>query len=155
MMMMPLINRLLASLQNQNAFDQPHHASCTGGDAMYKVSSVHDNHHEDRTWTWECHRILESGYPKCHETDYVNDFDQPMSFTCGPNEFITGTDSYHSNHHEDRRWKFRCCSAPDYKATGCRITEKYVNEFDGPLKFSTGPGEAITGVFSYHNNHYA
>lgn len=148
---MSLLNMLLARLQNQNGFDQPHHAQCTGPDGMYRVRSVHDNHHEDRSWTWECRQVITSGYPKCHTTGWVNNFDQPMSFTCGPNEYIAGTESYHNNHYEDRRWKFTCCSAPDYKASGCRITD-YVNDFDAPISFTAGPGETITGVFSYHNN---
>ena len=119
---------------------------------MYKVESIHNNHNEDRSWNWECRQVITSGYPKCHNTGYVNDFDQPMAFTCGPNEYVAGTDSYHSNHHEDRRWEFTCCSAPNYVTSACRITG-WVNEFDGPLDFKAGPGEVITGVTSYHDNH--
>lgn len=81
----------------------------------------------------------------------MNNFDQPMFFMCGKDSYIAGVDSYHSNKHEDRRWRFTCCSVPGHKTASCRVTG-YVNEFDRPMNFQAGPGEVITGVFSYHSN---
>ena len=144
-------NKALADIQYQNQFDQPLNAHCHGADGMYKVQSVHDNHREDRVWNWECRRVLYHGYPKCYDTGYVNNFDQPMFFRCKPNHYIGGVYSYHSNKREDRRWKFNCCSAPHHITTSCHITG-YVNEFDHPMNFQAGPGEVITGVISHHDN---
>ena len=42
-------------------------------------------------------------------TEYVNDWDEVIAFQCSHNGYITGIDSYHDNHVEDRRFKFRCC----------------------------------------------
>ena len=118
---------------------------------MYKVLSVHDNEKEDRVWNWKCRRVVKRGYPNCKPTDYVNEFDEPMFFMCGKNQYIGGVDSYHSDKTEDRRWRFSCCYTRKYITASCRITE-YANEFDKPMSFEAGRGEVITGVLSYHDN---
>ena len=41
---------------------------------------------------------------------YINDFDQPMAYNCPLNQYVSGMESIHSNHYEDRRWKLYCCS---------------------------------------------
>ena len=112
---------------------------------------VHNNKKEDRAWSWDCRRVLKHGYPKCRQTGYVNSFDKPMFFMCGRNQYIYGVESYHNNKHEDRRWKFTCCSASGHKTKSCRHTG-FVNEFDRPLLFQARHKEVITGVYSYHNN---
>ena len=42
-------------------------------------------------------------------SDYINEFDQPLTFQCPNDGFITGTESVHDNRKEDRRFKFQCC----------------------------------------------
>lgn len=42
-------------------------------------------------------------------TEYVNDWDEVLVFQCQHNSYISGIDSYHNNHAEDRRFKFYCC----------------------------------------------
>ena len=140
-----------AEIQFQNEFDQPLDAQCSGAYGMYKVLSVHSDTKEDRVWNWKCRQVVDHCHPKCYLTDTVNNFDQPMFFMCAKNHYIGGVHSDHSNFHEDRKWKFSCCSATGYITAACRLTE-YVNEFDGTMNFEAGPGEVITGVFSYHSN---
>lgn len=45
----------------------------------------------------------------CAWSGYVNGWDGAMNYKCPNDGFIAGSQSYHSNHHEDRRWKFYCC----------------------------------------------
>ena len=142
----------LAEMQFQNHFDRALFVQCHGAKGMYRVQSVHNNRREDRVWNWECRQVAHRGYPRCWHTGFVNDFDQPMFFMCNKDQYIAGVESHHSNHHEDRRWKFLCCSVPHHKTSSCRITG-FVNEFDGHMNFWAGHGEVITGVFSYHDNH--
>ena len=142
---------LFAEQQYQNQFDKKLVARCHRGEGMYRVHSVHNNKKEDRVWSWDCRRVLKHGYPKCRQTGYVNSFDKPMFFMCGRNQYIYGVESYHNNRHEDRRWKFTCCSASGHKTKSCRHTG-FVNEFDRPLLFQARHKEVITGVYSYHNN---
>ena len=64
----------------------------------------------------------------------MNDFDQPISFLCAHNYYIAGVDSYHDNHHEDRRWSFLCCNSPGHYSGYCYITG-YQNSWDGYMDF--------------------
>ena len=141
----------LAEIQYQNEYDQRLQVHCQGKHGMYKVISVHNNKREDRIWDWKCRQVVKRGNPKCKQTNYVNNFDEPMFFMCGKNQYIAGVDSYHSDKTEDRRWRFSCCSAQKHITASCRITE-YANNFDQPMNFEAGCGEVITGVLSYHDN---
>ena len=120
---------------------------------MYKVSSVHSNYHEDRSWNWECRDVVSGGSTEgCSQTaDYVNEWDLPMNFMCPANKYVAGVESYHDNGREDRRWKFTCCAIKDHITISCRQTD-YVNEWDEAMNFQANPGEVITGVYSYHDN---
>ena len=147
-----VMSETFAEQQIQNNFDERLIKHCHGGSGMYKVQSIHDNHREDRVWNWECHHILKHGWPICRQTGYVNNFDEPMFFKCNRNEYISGVESYHDNHYEDRRWKFICCGASGHITKSCRHTG-YVNNFDEKINFQAGYKEVITGVYSYHDNH--
>ena len=141
-----------AMMQYQNDFDQPLYADCNGIQGMYKVSSVHSNHHEDRAWLWECRDVVSGGsISQCSDTGYVNEFDLPMNFMCPANYYVKGVESHHDNNREDRRWKFTCCSIQNRITVSCRQTG-YVNDWDAPMNFVAGQGEVITGVYSYHDN---
>ena len=141
-----------AKEQYQNLFDHRLHKVCHGLQGMYKVSSVHSNHHEDRSWSWECRNVVSGGHVTgCFTTGYANEFDLPMNFMCPPNKYISGVESYHDNGREDRRWKFTCCGIYGRITASCRQTG-YVNDWDAPMNFQAGYGEVITGVFSYHDN---
>ena len=142
----------LARIEYQNRFDKLLSKTCYGLQGMYKVASVHSNHHEDRAWTWECRNVVSSGSVSgCSSSGYANYWDLPMNFMCPANQYIAGVKSYHSNSREDRRWKFTCCSISNHITVSCRQTD-YVNNWDAPLNFQANKGEVITGVFSYHDN---
>ena len=141
-------------MQGQNQYDAILDKQCHTGYGMYKVSSNHHNYYEDRIWRFECRKVADKlrGQPSCSTTDYVNNFDEEMSFSCGSNKYIQGVYSYHNNHYEDRRWKFTCCSIPDHPSSSCRLTS-FLNEFDTDIDFEAGRDELITGIFSVHSNH--
>ncbi|XP_061171808.1 uncharacterized protein LOC133181295 [Saccostrea echinata] len=54
--------------------------------------------------------------------DYVNEMDMPLIFQCHDGGVISGIESFHDNHYEDRKYKFKCCH---YRLTGYLIL-KYV-----------------------------
>ena len=97
----------------QNDLDSNLYVNCHNKQAIYGVQSYHTNHHEDRRWHFNCKDLAVSAITHyiCHWTGYKNEFDEPLSFRCPVNYVMTGVSSYHSNHHEDRRWRFKCCSA--------------------------------------------
>ena len=92
-----------------NEWDDRLYRVCEVGYGMYHVESRHDNYREDRIWRWECRQVFRNRHQTCSWTSYVNQFDEPILFMCGWNEYLRGVESYHSNHHKDRRWRFYCC----------------------------------------------
>lgn len=80
---------------------------CPKGEHISRIKSQHQNYYEDRQWDFECTKGYVGG--ECKWQDYANNFDKDLDWQCPDNGLVTGFDSYHSNHHEDRRWKFRCC----------------------------------------------
>lgn len=135
-----------------NEWDDRLYRVCEVGYGMYHVESRHDNYREDRVWRWECRQVFQNRHQTCSWTPYVNQFDKLILFMCGRNEYLRGVESYHSNHHEDRRWRFYCCHSNGYITKSCEITG-YVNNWDDPLHFQARHGKIITGVFSHHDNY--
>ena len=59
--------------------------------------------------------------------------------------------SYHSDPHEDRRFKFKCCRTSKNCARSC-VWTGYVNNWDGYMNYNVPYGYYLTGVNSYHDN---
>ena len=115
------------------------------------MHSHHNNHHEDRKFGFVCRSTPAIDRNRCHWTNYLNSFDQELDFTKG-NIAITGAESYHNNHHEDRRWKLRYCYLRNgYVAFSCGKTG-YVNGFDQDISYSVPKDRILTGMNSYHSN---
>ena len=118
--------------------------------AFNSISSVHDSRREDRIWAVHCGTYLGSYVGLSVWTFYVNDFDGNMTFECQDGNVVTGIGGYHSNHHEDRRYKFRCTFLLNARRNICSWT-KYTDLDAIWVKF-TPPGTLLTGVTSYHDN---
>ncbi|KAL8591017.1 hypothetical protein ACOMHN_021782 [Nucella lapillus] len=138
-----------------NNYDQPEHFQCRTGQFLSHINSIHHNHYEDRRWNFGCSPLPlgEAISRNCSWTGYVNAFDQPLTFQCPADGFITGMDSVHDNHYEDRRFKFQCCQAPDAIPHACYFTD-WENSFDGILDFRVPQDKILRGINSYHQNHY-
>ena len=137
----------------QNEYDQRLYKQCDSGNGVYAMRSVHDNHREDRRWNWQCRSLVSRhSLPQCYWTRDVNDYDEQIAFLCRENYYLAGVESYHDNHHEDRRWSFYCCNTPGLSSSNC-YTTGYQNSWDGVLDFRAHHQEFITGVLSHHNNH--
>ncbi|KAK3740217.1 hypothetical protein RRG08_054239 [Elysia crispata] len=126
---------------------------CPRGKVLGSVYSVHDNSKEDRRWRLGCKKAPAGAKPKtCRWTDdYVNDWDEAVSFMCPANFILSGINSTHSNAAEDRRMKMKCCRKSAYKATNCVLTP-YLNDLDGVLDYTVPKSKVITGWFSVHSN---
>ncbi|XP_059154331.1 dermatopontin-like [Physella acuta] len=134
-----------------NGWDQPFDFKCPPGHAISYISSEHNNYFEDRQWEFHCRSVWETS--ACEQSGYVNDFDQPINYVCPHNKVMTGVASYHSNHHEDRRFKFQCCSVNGKSLNGCYKTGE-VNTWDGKLTLLVPEGKVVNGAYSTHNNYY-
>ncbi|RUS82288.1 hypothetical protein EGW08_009966 [Elysia chlorotica] len=135
-----------------NGYDQPLLYACHGGQVLKSVYSEHSNGAEDRRWRFSCGPAPNGASPgACHWTDYVNNWDEPISFMCPANYAIAGIQSYHSNGAEDRRMKFKCCTHSGFKTYSCSLTA-YLNGWDRPLDYTVPGGQVLAGWASVHSN---
>ncbi|KAK3740219.1 hypothetical protein RRG08_054241 [Elysia crispata] len=136
-----------------NEWDGELSFECPSGEVLTSVYSVHDNHREDRRWRLGCKKAPSGANPTtCSWTDdYINAFDEPISFLCPANYVLTGINSIHSNAAEDRRMKLKCCTKSGYKTSNCELTP-YLNGWDAVLDYTVPNGRVITGWFSVHDN---
>ncbi|KAK7475350.1 hypothetical protein BaRGS_00033426, partial [Batillaria attramentaria] len=94
-----------------NEYDAVVNYKCPGTSAIKGWYSVHYNRREDRRYKFMCCDIQGLGETNCAWSSYKNSWDGPMDFSYCPSEkYINGAYSYHSNHHEDRRWQFYVCT---------------------------------------------
>ncbi|XP_055046255.2 hemagglutinin/amebocyte aggregation factor [Misgurnus anguillicaudatus] len=133
-----------------NKYDAEFNFICPHGESMSYIRSKHHNYHEDRLWDIGCKKTFSSD---CFWTPYVNHFDDPFTYTCPSNYVLTGIGSYHSNRHEDRRWRFHCCNGSGYSNANCYWTP-YVNWFDEGFHWNVPLFNYLVGAESYHNNHH-
>jgi len=112
-----------------------------------RIASYHSNHHEDRRWHFEC---TQAGFvPNRCEWQSWTEYDDPINVQCsGSNAVLTGFRSVHSNHREDRRWSYLCCSSNDR----CMWTG-WINYWDAWMDYYVQSGWHIAGIQSYHSNH--
>ncbi|KAJ8308263.1 hypothetical protein KUTeg_013137 [Tegillarca granosa] len=134
-----------------NRLDKPLHFSCPHGQSIYQIRSKHHNHEEDRYWDLRCRKNNANG--NCYWTGFLNRYDAIISFNCQSNEVISGMYSIHSNHHEDRMFKVKCCKVTGRTLKNCYQTP-FVNNYDGYFNYVLSTGQYLHGLASEHNNHY-
>jgi hypothetical protein len=129
-----------------NSWDQPVDWQASQGSVMTGVHSKHDNGKEDRLWDYQQFPMFSSTSPS--QSDFVNDWDG--EFTYGTDSRIfTGMYSEHRNDKEDRRFKIWTTNA-GVAASGCYWTSE--TNWDAEWTLQAGNGEAITGMWSRHDN---
>lgn len=147
----------------QNSMDGALESVGEFSDVITGLYSVHSNVNEDRRWKFafgNTNRVgrseIKSGLIcRAQEwTTWMNDFDGALNFNCPTNHLLDGVSSYHHNWREDRRWKFKCCSANGFTVQQLEWTG-YLNSWDGILNYRCpGTDEAIIGLSSDNNNYY-
>ncbi|XP_059141119.1 dermatopontin-like isoform X2 [Physella acuta] len=148
-----LLSAALATVWSHNflnEYDQPFDFRCPYGSVINYIYSEHHDYFEDRRFEILCRSQKTT---ECAHSGYVNAFDQAVNFICPGDKVMTGIESYHDNHYEDRRFNFQCCKIPDKKLSNCYMTAE-VNTWDGPMTLQVPDGHVIQGAHSYHNNYY-
>ena len=139
-------------MQWQNELNGELRVECSDKQGFVRVVSQLNNRHEDRQWKWECQEVVKTSFAKCYWTDdWVNEFDEPFLFQCPANNILTGVQSIHHNHYEDRRWKLRCCHAKNHFTRNC-FASAYINDWHLMMDYKVDAPYVFTGVFSYHSN---
>ncbi|XP_059154334.1 dermatopontin-like [Physella acuta] len=82
---------------------------------------------------------------------FTNDWDKPFDYRCPLSQTISYIYSEHNNFFEDRKWEFYCRSVGE--TADCEQSG-YVNQFDQLLHYVCPRDKFITGIASYHDNHY-
>ncbi|XP_046340157.1 hemagglutinin/amebocyte aggregation factor-like [Haliotis rufescens] len=98
----------------ENDFDQPLTFQCASDGIIAGISSIHDNHYEDRRFKFYCCEISGFITGSCYFTAYVNKFDEHMDYVVPSGKVMRGIDSYHENKEEDRRFKFEICDLDEH-----------------------------------------
>ncbi|XP_064616766.1 hemagglutinin/amebocyte aggregation factor-like [Liolophura sinensis] len=92
-----------------NEMDQLLAFRCPTNQVIAGVKSRHDNHHEDRVFGFRCCELVERKLNYCSLTGFINEYDLEMNYATPHDYVISGFDSEHNDHHEDRRWKVDIC----------------------------------------------
>ena len=144
------LEALVTQIEYLNEFHGPLKKNCSKGEGIYKIQSeFHGSYYRDRRWNFECKKVVHNNTQvNCTQTQsYVNEFNGPIVFACGNNEYLAGVESYHEKGEEDRRWMFTCCSALNHTISDCRLSEE-ANKLGQAMEFRAGDGQIITGVDS-------
>jgi len=84
---------------------------------------------------------------------YINNWDGTMNWLAGKHSYVSGLQSWHSNHREDRRYRplvtTMAVSYRTYASMG-----HSVNSMDGRFDFTCPNGRAIVGMYSWHSNRH-
>ena len=135
--------------------------TCPSGKVLTGIDSVHSNEAEDRRFRFKCCSLLihksrsidvieKSGW-----TGYLNGFDQPFTAYAhmnGKAAAISGISSYHNNHYEDRRFRFKYATAQNMNIKPySRQTFGYSN-WDAYFSMECSGNRALTSFKSYHDN---
>lgn len=92
----------------------------------------------------------------CSTSANVNNYDQPVNFTCPGSKAISGESSIHHSGYEDRMFSYICCDVLDQSNTvlprrSC-YTSGEVNDLKDIVNFTCPQGFFIVGTNSEHFN---
>jgi len=137
-----------------NWWDEPLSFVCPFEDGKYgsisRIESYHSNYREDRRYHFECRNDI-NRMGTCQWSGYVNNWDETISYFCPNNGYVAAVYSYHSNHHEDRRWDYGCCELPD-GIHDC-YWSGWINNWDEYMDYVLGANRIIHGIYSVHSNY--
>jgi len=144
--------RIQSSLTNyQNGWDEELIFSAGQDEMITGLYSNHDNKKEDRRWRfWTGSAPGVQCVNQQWSSSWENDYKGELSFSCGPNEVLSGIRSEHEIN--DRRFKFRCCKV-SVQLINIRETHD-LNTMDDDVHFRCGSSEVLSGLESYYHNWY-
>ncbi|CAL1547710.1 unnamed protein product [Lymnaea stagnalis] len=93
----------------QNNFDELLEFQCPNESVITGIESIHDNRYEDRKWSFQCCNPEGFVTHGCVYTQYVNTYDNMLTYRVPDDYVLRGVDSVHDNRHEDRIFRFDIC----------------------------------------------
>jgi len=129
---------------------------CPNDQWWYSMKSIYHTGHRDRRFVMECGKRKDANQGSRQWSNWVNNWDNPMHFSCATNEAISGMQSKHSNRREDRRWKFQCSRVKSPYIITPLAWSDWVNDWRQWASEGRGcsiqAGNAIKAVYSEHKN---
>jgi len=138
------------------------------GDVITGVDSYHDNGKEDRRYKIKTCKLtdLASEVVVEHDSGWRNSWDRELSYDLAGHQFLTKITSQHDNRMEDRQFKFSTvefacpAAAPAPTPASCEISHStayassqgFVNDWDRPFTFECPTNQAISSLYSVHDN---
>ncbi|XP_072346750.1 hemagglutinin/amebocyte aggregation factor-like isoform X2 [Scyliorhinus torazame] len=101
---------------------------CPRGGSISVIVSQLSNITRDRVWDFACKASFR-GIINCSWSDYVNNYDEGVHFSCPSESLISGVQNMRSLTHKQRKWKFQCCGRFSVCFANCVWTQ-YVNRAD-------------------------
>jgi len=141
----------------QNGWDGRHYIDCNNGKAIVGFKSVHNGYHEDRRWSIACRPLVGAGVSltNCEWTSSWTGWDgawtQPSGH--GGDRILTGIQSNHHGHYEDRQFKFRHCKVQGVTVVSIHRDTTWQNHMDQELKDAIETNQFYNQMTSHHSNH--
>ncbi|XP_067832211.1 hemagglutinin/amebocyte aggregation factor-like isoform X2 [Heptranchias perlo] len=126
------------------------HYVCPHRASISIIVSQHSNKTKDRVWDFACKTSFR-GLINCSWTDYVNNFDEGINFSCPSKSLICGLENLLDDKHKDRRWKFYCCQGDDVCLTRC-IWTPYINKYKEYFSWQVPEGSHLVGTVCYNDD---
>ena len=143
---------------SSNWWDGDQYCHCRPGQRISTFKSDHHNHYEDRRWFLQCSDIMPTDVAqrtswRTQWTGYLSGWDGSFHWSGGDNCFMSGMQSYHNNHHEDRRYQILYSCSDNWILSGC-TGWIWLNGYDGRVNHILGSKQVINALLSSHHNHH-
>jgi len=134
-----------------NGWDAKISFKCGSMEVLIGLESRHSNKREDRIWRARCATLEVLGIVGHHTTSYVNSWDKKLDYSVKSGYVITGLASKHSNHREDRKFRFHYSRL---NGIPCKDLgwSPFVNSYDRLMDYKCRANSTMTGLRSWHNN---
>lgn len=146
-----------------NDWDEAFGFVCGYNSVLTGVRSHHSNHYEDRRFGFRCCAMdIDTGTPglslktvmRSDWITYENEWDGPQTTSASTQYAFCGFSSYHNNHNEDRRFRFKFCSTGEVRDTGGTVvSDDTPTAWDSSWTRTCPINEAIVQISSFHSNH--
>jgi len=124
--------------------------TCPDSQVFSHWDSHFEDYYGDRQWNFNCSDKLakyEVELADCSWTDYIDQWQGFMEFSCPNDGIVTGLYSEHDNFYEDRRYKLKCCREEGLVTHACGFTD-FINAYRADISYTAPTDAVITGFTS-------
>merc|ERR1719445_1634024 len=139
-----------------NAWDGILNYQCPHDQWWWSMKSIYSSPHRDRRFQMTCGKRKDAYEGGRTWSNWANNWDGNMHWSCPENEAISGMYSQHHNGREDRIWKFQCSKVKSPYYITKMEWSGWVNNWRQWSSEGRGcwidAGNVIAAVYSEHSN---